>query len=86
MPSASSVVPSCSSWPFDALSNLCEMGNVTAEQKAAVEAELAALQQIAYDAYAAMQADPAGATAISMQTAETVHVKVVELVNGLIAQ
>ena len=73
-------------WTFDALSNLCEMGNVTAEQKAAVEAELAALQQIAYDAYAAMQADPAGATAISMQTAETVHVKVVELVNGLIAQ
>ena len=71
-------------WTFDALSNLCEMGNVTAEQKAAVEAELAVLQQQAYDAYAAMKADPANATAISMQTAETVHAKVVELVNGLI--
>ena len=71
-------------WTFDALSNLCEMGNVTEEQKAAVEAELAVLQQQAYDAYAAMQADPANATAISMQTAESVHQKVVELVNGLI--
>ena len=70
-------------WTFDALSNLCEMGNVTDEQKAAVEAELAALQQMAYDAFAAMQADPDNATAISMQTAQTVHAKVVELVNGL---
>ena len=37
----------------------------------------------AKDAFETMKADPANATAISMQTAEAVHQKVVELVNGL---
>ena len=53
------------------------------EQKAAVEAELAVLQQAAYDAAEAMKADPAAATTISMETAQAVHQKVVEMVNGL---
>ncbi len=70
-------------WTFDALSNLCEYGSVTAEQKAAVEAKLAELQGMAYDACAAMQAAPDNATAISMELAQTVHAAVVELVKGL---
>ena len=70
-------------WTFDALSNLCEFAGVSDEQKAAVEAELAVLQQAAYDAAEAMKADPAAATTISMETAQAVHQKVVEMVNGL---
>jgi len=68
-------------WTFDALSNLCEMGNVSDEQKATVEAKLAELQQQAYAAYDEMKANPAAATEISMKTAEAVHAAVVELVN-----
>lgn len=70
-------------WTFDALSNLCEFAGVSDEQKATIEAELAVLQQTAYDAAEAMKADPAAATTISMETAQAVHQKVVEMVNGL---
>ncbi len=70
-------------WTFDALSNLCEFGNVSDEQKASIEAKLAELQQQAYAAYEEMKANPDAATDISAKTAETVHTAVVELVNTI---
>lgn len=70
-------------WTFDALSNLCEFGNVSDAQKADVEAALAALQQQAYAAYEELKANPDAATEISMKMAETVHAAVVELVNSI---
>lgn len=79
-------------WTFDALSNLCNYGGLTAEQIADVEAKLAALQQQAYDAYAQLKADVAAATdadkaavatKISMDTAQAVHAAVVEMVNAI---
>ena len=76
-------------WTFDALSNLCELGNVSDAQKADVEAKLAELQQQAYDAYAELQTAAASedaakaCTEISMNTAAKVHAAVVELVNAI---
>lgn len=70
-------------WTFDALSNLCEFGNLSAEQIAEVEAALAELQQQAYAAFEEMKANPDAAADISMKTAEAVHAAVVELVNAI---
>lgn len=70
-------------WTFDALSNLCEFGGVSDEQKADVEAKLAELQQQAYAAFETMKADPASATTVSMETAKAVHEAVVEMVNSI---
>lgn len=70
-------------WTFDALSNLCEFGNVSDAQKAEVESKLAELQQTAYAAYDEMKANPDAATEISMKTAETVHAAAVEMVNAI---
>ena len=81
-------------WTFDALSNLMEFGNLTDDQKAAVNAKMAELQNDCYAAYGELQtavaaaADNAAAakaaTEISAKTAEKVHTAVVELVNGLV--
>ncbi len=70
-------------WTFDALSNLCEYGNVSAEQKADIEAKLAELQQQAYAAYEEMKLNPDAATEISSKTAAAVHAAVVEIVNTI---
>ncbi|MDD6049948.1 MAG: C69 family dipeptidase [Clostridiales bacterium] len=70
-------------WTFDALSNLCEYGNVSDAQKADIEAALAELQQQAYATCEELKATPDAATEISMKMAETVHAAVVELVNGI---
>ncbi|MBE5768769.1 MAG: dipeptidase B [Clostridiales bacterium] len=80
-------------WTFDALSNLADFAGLTEDQLAAIDAELAALQQKAFDAYAALQAAAANpatgtdltetCTDISMNCAKEVHAAVVQLVNGL---
>lgn len=70
-------------WTFDALSNLCEFGNVSDEQKAEIETKLADLQQQAYAACDELKANPDNATEISMKIAETVHKAVVEMVNAI---
>jgi len=70
-------------WTFDALSNLCEFGNVTDAQKAEIENNLADLQQQAYAAFETMKANPENAAAVSMNTAKAVHEAVVEMVNGI---
>ena len=70
-------------WTFDALSNLCEMGNVSDEQKAEIETKLADLQQQAYATFDEMKENPDAATEISMKIAETVHKAVVEMVNAI---
>ncbi|MBQ2977762.1 MAG: hypothetical protein IJE17_09750, partial [Clostridia bacterium] len=71
-----------------------EFGNLTDDQKAAVNAKMAELQNDCYAAYGELQtavaaaADNAAAakaaTEISAKTAEKVHTAVVELVNGLV--
>ena len=81
-------------WTVDALSNLCDYTDVTDDQKAAIDAEIDALQQQCYDAFADMKAsvDAAAstedaakaATEMSSKTAQTVHTGLVELVNGII--
>ena len=81
-------------WTFDALSNLMEFGNLTDDQKAAVNAKMAELQNDCYAAYGELQTAVAAAgdnaaaakaaTEISAKTAEKVHTAVVELVNGLV--
>ncbi len=80
-------------WTFDALSNLCESGEVANNPQALalVEVVLAELQADCYDAYAEMQAAVAAAeteeaaaaavTAISAATAEKVQKTVANLVN-----
>ncbi len=79
-------------WTMDALSNLYESGNLTDEQKATIDTTLAALQQEAYDTFAAMQTNVAAAeateaaqlaTEASAAMAQKVHQTCVELVNGV---
>jgi len=80
-------------WTCNALSNLMDYGNLTDDQKAAVNDKIAALQQICYAAYDQMKADVAAAentdaaaqtaTAISMQTAQQVHEELIALVNSI---
>ena len=80
-------------WTFDALSNLVEFGNLSDEQIAEIDAQIANMQQQCYDAYAQMQTAVAEAeseeaaaeavTAISAGAAQTVHAAAVELVNAV---
>jgi dipeptidase len=78
-------------WTFDALSNLYEYGNLTDEQKTAIDTKLAELQSDCYAVYEQMKTDvaaaattedaAAAATKLSMDAAQKVHEAAVELVN-----
>ena len=80
-------------WTFDALSNLCEYGNVDTLQVQAVENQLAKLQVECYQMMDAMEdavkaaSTPEEAakiaTQMSMDAAKHVHTKVVALVNAI---
>lgn len=80
-------------WTFDVLSNLAETADLTAEQTAAIEEKLAALQNQAYAAYDEMKTAVAAAetaedaaqaaTEISMETAQAVHAAAVEMAKGI---
>ena len=80
-------------WTFDALSNLYEAGNLTDDQKANIDATLAAQQDNCYADFAEMQAAVAAAatpeeaaqiaTDMSAATAAEVHAAAIELVNGI---
>ena len=78
-------------WTMDALSNLYEAGDLNAEEKAKIDAELADLQAQAYDVFDNMkaavaaadsdEAKAAAATAASEEMAAKVHAACVALVN-----
>lgn len=80
-------------WTFDALSNLYEYGNLTDEQKADVDAQLAQLQEECYTVFEQMKTEvaaadstevaAAAATKLSMDAAQKVHEAAVELVNSV---
>mgnify|MGYP002264346899 CR=1 FL=1 len=77
-------------WTMDALSNLYEAGDLNAEEKAKIDAELADLQAQAYEVFDNMKAAvaaadtdeaKAAATAASEEMAAKVHAACVALVN-----
>ena len=78
-------------WTMDALSNLYESGDLNAEEKAKIDAELADLQAQAYEVFDNMkaavatadtdEAKSAAATAASEEMAAKVHAACVSLVN-----
>ena len=80
-------------WTFDALSNLYEYGNMTDEEKAAVDTKLAQLQDDCYAVFEQMKTEvaaaaseeeaAAAATKLSMDAAQQVHEAAVALVNAV---
>ena len=81
-------------WTFDALSNLAESGNLTDEQKAAVDAKVDEMQELAFHykkhltdvtlAYETIEQAAEDCTALSMDAAAKIHAEAIALVNSLI--
>ena len=80
-------------WTVDALSNLCESGNVTDEQKETVNKVVEQLQNACYTYFADMKASVAAATSdeaaavaateTSAKIAAEIHENLVKLVNSI---
>lgn len=70
-------------WTMDALSNLYTAGDLTDEQKTAVDTKLAELQAECYATFEQMKAEPQKANDISAELAAKVHQACVELVNSI---
>ncbi len=71
-------------WSFDALTNLVKFGGFSEAQVADVKAQLDAMQESFYEAYATLAAGDA--TAISMDLAQQAHMAAIDLVEGLLAK
>lgn len=76
-------------WTMDALSNAVESGKFTEEQIAEVNAKMAELQNLCYDAYDTLMAAAAGDDAVTMctmtsaTTAFNVHQEALKLLEGI---